>query len=151
MEKDIKYFVHCAIWCPPSHCDVALWHLLPSIKFDVKQHDCFWQKPTTVMNMWNVMERMRRCTKERGPRFLIKCSEAIIWWVFLLYCIRLEISSKSDIRILDQTFIFVIYQNTIRRVHLQMGQFYKHVWGASSENRVNLRTLIVKRHQTFVI
>lgn len=70
---------------------------------------------------------------------------------FLLYCIRLEISSKSDIRILDQTFIFVIYQNTIRRVHLQMGQFYKHVWGASSENRVNLITLIVKMHQTFVI
>lgn len=95
--------------------------------------------------------KMRRCTKERGPRFLIKCSEAFIWWVFLLYCIRLEISSKSDIRILDQTFICVIYQNTIRRVHLQMGQFYKHVWGASSENRVNLIILIVKRHQTFVI
>lgn len=70
--------------------------------------------------------------QKAGPDFLSDAQRPSFGG-FLLDCIRLEILSKSDIRILDLT---LIYQNTIRRVHLQMGQYYINTSiGASSEKK----------------
>lgn len=69
--------------------------------------------------------------QKAGPDFLSDAQRPSFGG-FLLDCIRLEILSKSDIRILDLTFIFVLY------IKIQYVEFtYK--WGnyinTSSENK----------------
>lgn len=104
-----------------------------------------------ILSAWYVIERSRRCTTESGPRFPIRCSEAIIWWFFVrLYEVRNFIEEWYK-NIGSDVYICVIYQNTIRRVHLQMGQLYKYVHRSEQwKKRVKI-TLIVKRHLTFVV
>lgn len=88
--------------------------------------------------------------QKAGPDFLSDAQRPSFGG-FLLDCIRLEILSKSDIRILDLTFIFVLYIK-IQYVEFtyKWGNYINTSIGASSEKKGVKITLIVKRHLTFV-
>lgn len=65
--------------------------------------------------------------QKAGPDFLSDAQRPSFGG-FLLDCIRLEIFIEEWYKnIGSDVYICVIYQNTIRRVHLQMGQLYKYV------------------------